>query len=56
MNGPVAAAVARVGLQRYDIGRFEIYLGDGFERSCGNRLALFRHAPGEPRRVSYSST
>ena len=39
MNEPAAAA--RVGLQRHDIGRFEIHVGDSFEHTCGDRPAFF---------------
>jgi dienelactone hydrolase len=50
---PAAAAIAladklgaQAELRRYDIGHFEIYVGDGFERSCGDQLAFFHRTLG----------
>lgn len=46
---PASAAIAlarklgtRAELKRYDIGHFDIYVGDDFERSSGDQLAFFR--------------
>ena len=41
-------AAARIGtkaeLKQYPIGHFDIYVGDGFERSCGDQVSFFtRH-------------